>query len=138
MPEVSPERSAWRDLDFSEHHRKWGWDCPAVDIDFLMIEYDRAKPIALVEYKHERAKPADPKSTTYRAIKTLSDLAGIPFFGVRYTSDFKKFTVARLNKKAEALLTARQVMTELEYVQFLYRLRWRKVPTDIIDFIKSR
>ena len=138
MPEVKPERSGWRDLDFSEHHRKWGWDCPAVDIDFLMIEYDKAKPIALVEYKHQQAKQADPKTTSYRAIKALANIAHIPFFGVRYSYDFKQFTVARINYRAEQLLATRQIMSEFEYVEFLYRLRGRKVPDDIAQFIKSR
>ena len=48
--EVRQERTGWRDEALSKRHRDWGWDCPAIDIDFLMIEYDKGKSVALVEY----------------------------------------------------------------------------------------
>ena len=35
MPEVRQERSGWRDMRLSERHRRWGWNCPAVDLDHL-------------------------------------------------------------------------------------------------------
>jgi hypothetical protein len=47
-PEVKKERSGWRDLELSGRHRRWGWDCPAVDLDFLFLEYDKGKAVALV------------------------------------------------------------------------------------------
>lgn len=121
--EVRKERSGWRDLDFSEHHRTWGWDCPAVDIDFLMIEYDHAKPYAIVEYKNERAKPADPNHPSFRAIRLLCDLARISFFGVRYSSDFLNYKVVPLNGKAKSFLPSRKEMTEDEYKKFLFIIR---------------
>ena len=37
MAEVRPERTGWRDEKLSQRHRMWGWDCPAVDIDFLLL-----------------------------------------------------------------------------------------------------
>ena len=56
MPEVRAERTGWRDEELSQEHRKWGFDCPTVDIDFLMLEYDTGRASALVEYKNEHAK----------------------------------------------------------------------------------
>ena len=56
----SKERTGWRDQALSERHRAWGWDCPALDMDFVMIEYDNGKATALVEYKHEQAAPQYP------------------------------------------------------------------------------
>jgi len=50
MREVRPERTGWRDLELSKRHRQWGWDCPGIDLDFLFLEYDRGKAVAIVEY----------------------------------------------------------------------------------------
>lgn len=46
------ERSGWRDMELSGRHRIWGFNCPAVDLDFLMVEYNLGIAIAVVEYKH--------------------------------------------------------------------------------------
>lgn len=35
-----PERTGWRDENLSRRHREWGFHCPAVDLGFLLIEYD--------------------------------------------------------------------------------------------------
>lgn len=32
--QVRKERTEWRDLSLSKRHRRWGWDCPAVDLGF--------------------------------------------------------------------------------------------------------
>jgi hypothetical protein len=45
--------SCWRDEAISQRHRLWGFNCPAVDIDFLMIEYDQGKPAACVSRLYE-------------------------------------------------------------------------------------
>ena len=47
------ERLGWRDERLSERHGHWGFNCPAVDLDFVMLEYNHGKPCALVEYKHK-------------------------------------------------------------------------------------
>ena len=76
---VAQERSGWRDEGISLRHRKWGWDCPAVDIDFLLIEYDHGKAIALVEYKNEHApRQRGATSASHRAIADLASKAGLP------------------------------------------------------------
>ena len=42
-----------------------------VDIDWLVVEYDQAVPVALVEYKNEHARPVDPTHPSYRALALL-------------------------------------------------------------------
>jgi hypothetical protein len=131
--EVKQERTGWRDLALSARHRLWGWDCPAVDIDFLMIEYDNGSPIALVEYKNECAPTQYSNHPSYRAMIELGTCSKIPVLAVRYKSDFSTFTVVPLNKFAKDLLPGaeRKDMTEYEYVTFLYRIRGRKLPKHI-------
>lgn len=46
MKAVAEERNGWRDERISKRHRQWGRDCPAVDIDFLMLEYDRDREMS--------------------------------------------------------------------------------------------
>jgi hypothetical protein len=43
MRKIPPERNGWRDLEMSLRHKLWGFHCPAVDIDFLMVEYNRGQ-----------------------------------------------------------------------------------------------
>ena len=131
------ERTGWRDGDLSQHHRDfWGIDCPAVDIDFLVIEYDRCEPKALVEYKNEYAPPIDTeKSPSVKAIRRLADAAGIPVFIVRYASDFMQWKVRALNEPAAAYLpdgsNCDSQMDEIGWVTVLYAVRGREVPDDV-------
>lgn len=136
MPQVRPERTGWRDEAISRRHRLYGWDCPAVDIDFLVLEYDAAEPVALVEFKNEHAAFADPRHPSYRALRKLADRAGVPFFGVRYASDFSWFRVLPLNRRALGRLPAKAVMTEEEWVSFLYRLRGRDPPPEVLEAVR--
>jgi hypothetical protein len=136
VPEVRAERSGWRDLSLSQRHRKWGWDCPAVDLDFLFLEYDRGKASALVEYKHENAAPQYASHPTYQAMIDLGDRAGIPVFGVRYAADFSWWRVTPLNTEAKRVLPSRREMTEEEWVALLYRVRGHEMPADLFSYSK--
>jgi hypothetical protein len=131
MREVRQERSGWRDLRLSERHRRWGWDCPAVDLDFLFLEYDRGKAVALVEYKHERAAPQYPSHPTYQAMRDLGTRAGVPVFGVRYADDFRWWRASPLNKIAKRWIEAQTKMTEKEWVTLLYRIRGYEPPPEL-------
>lgn len=133
-PTVKAERSGWRDLRLSERHRRWGWDCPAVDLDFLFLEYDNGKAVALVEYKHERAAPQFATHPTYQAMIDLGTRAGVPVLAVRYADDFSSWLVVPLNDKAKAALPERLTMTEREWVTFLYRLRGREPNPDLFIY----
>ena len=132
--EVKQERTGWRDLALSQRHRKWGWDCPCVDIDFLFLEYDKGKAVALVEYKNEKAPPQFATHPTYQAMIDLATRADIPIFCCRYSSDFTTWKVTWLNKKASELLPQRTVvMTEKEWVVFLYKIRGYDAPDKLFD-----
>lgn len=133
MPEVKQERSGWRDLELSQRHRRWGWDCPAVDLDFLFLEYDRGKAVALVEYKHERAAPQKASHPTYMAMIDLGTRAGVPVFACRYKGDFTAWRAIPLNSMARHFLPERQDMTEREWVTFLYRIRGYQIPESVLD-----
>lgn len=134
MHEVIQERSGWRDLRLSQRHRNWGWDCPAVDLDFLFLEYDRGKATALVEYKHEKAKPQIATHPTYQAMIDLGDRAKVPVFACRYSDDFSKWFIIPLNPIAKSFLNERTTMTEEEWVTFLYKIRGYDLPQDIFQY----
>lgn len=133
MLEVKRERTRWRDLRLSKRHRRWGWDCPAVDLDFLFLEYDKGRAVALVEYKHERAAPQYATHPTYQAMIDLGNRAGVPVFACRYNDDFTEWRVVPLNGKAKEFLSERTAMSEIEWVTFLYRLRGYDPPSTLFD-----
>ena len=126
--QVAPERTGWRDQALSERHRNWGWDCPAVDLDFLLLEYDNARAVAIVEYKFESAPTQRTAhlSSSYEAIVELgtNHKRSLPVFGVRYADGFSWFIVTALNESAKRHLGELQKrMSEYEYVAFLYKIR---------------
>jgi len=133
MPIVRKERTGWRDLSLSQRHRKWGWDCPAVDLDFLFLEYDKGKAVAIVEYKHEHAKPQYASHPTYQAMIDLGTRAGIPVIAVRYAADFSTWKAVPLNDKALEWLPERQTLTEREWVTLLYNIRGYQPPESLLD-----
>ena len=133
MPEVKEERTGFRDLGLSNRHRKWGWDCPAVDLDFLFLEYDKGQPVAIVEYKHEKASPQWAVHPTYQAMINLGTRAGVPVFAARYKDDFSEWKIVPLNDIAKEKCPARVTMTEREWVTFLYELRGYVPPTKMLD-----
>ena len=135
------ERHGKRDNTISEKHRRWGYNVPAVDIDFLLIEYDRAKAQAVIEYRHANGHIR--QDTSIKAITDLANRAGLPFFIVQYryaTDDgtlWKEatidtpafFRITTCNKRAEELWFTLDVdtwLTEDEYVVWLHKIRGRQ------------
>lgn len=146
MPDkpVKRERTGWRDLWINDKHRTWGWNCPAVDVDFLMIEYDNLQPVALIEYKAEGAT-INLKDKNNLAIANTANRASIPaFLTLYYKSDAPYFQTWSLNflgrKRLQGFYTSLSarlrnhpdgiILSEEEYVAFLYHLRGRP-PFDI-------
>jgi len=127
---VAQERTGWRDEQISKRHRAWGYDCPALDIDFLMLEYDRGKVAALVEYKHERAAPIRRGHPSMRAMADLGDRAGVPVFVVRYAGDFSWWSPHPLNDLAREITLGGERVSEEEWIRILYRCRGRDLPED--------
>lgn len=112
---VRPERTNWRDEDISKRHRRWGWECPALDIDFLMLEFDRGRASVIVEYKHERAAPQFASHPSYQALIDLgtNHTPPLPVFAVRYASDWSWWRVVPLNPAAHTLSTGMTYLTSV-------------------------
>jgi len=133
--DVRAERTGWRDSALSERHRRWGWDCPALDMDFIMLEYDNGKATAIVEYKNEHARPQYPSHPTYRALADLGNRAGLPVFACRYADDFSWWRAVPLNDAAGALLPSVSVLTEEQWVGLMYRTRGMEAPKEVLSAI---
>lgn len=127
MRSVALERTGWRDQALSQRHREWGWNCPAVDLDFLMAEYNHGKPCALIEYKHKSARAPELNHPTYQTLIALANgyIEGpLPCFIARYDPETWAFRVTALNDAARAHYGATDVwLTEQMFVDSLYRLR---------------
>lgn len=128
------ERTGWRDEWISRRHREWGFNCPAVDLDFLMVEYNLGAPVALVEYKYIAAREPDLRHPTYRALRILADAAGLPFFVAFYNKEPCWFRVSPVNEAALSLFDVGEVMSEYDYVRKLYQIR----SAAIVDSVMSR
>jgi hypothetical protein len=123
------ERTHWRDQDLSLRHRLWGFDCPAVDLDFVVVEYNRGEASAIVEYKF-RPNDAEPDLShpSIRALAGLADAAGIPLIVAYYTREPWTFRVYRGNRYAEQVYREDgRLLTEREFVESLYFIRGRNL-----------
>ena len=124
MP-VREERTGWRDQRISARHREWGYNCPATDIDFLLLEYDTGKPAAIVEYKRDGASQPNLNRSNYRALSILADCAKIPFFIAFYWPKIWAFQVFPVNEYANNHFEWGERFNEIEFVKMLYNLRDR-------------
>lgn len=131
--QVRQERSFWRDEGISQRHRKWGFDCPAVDLDFLLLEYDNGEPVAIIEYKQEHAATQWASHPSYRAIISLGTSAAVAVFAVRYSSDYLLYRVTPLNPKASQFMSGSHKLSEPEFVALLYQLRGREMPPNLLE-----
>ena len=95
------ERTHWRDETISQRHREWGFDCPCTDVDFLLIEYHIAEPVAIVEYKHSKANFPNLQQSSYRALQRLAERSELPLLLTFYWPDIWAFRVYPLNKLAK-------------------------------------
>lgn len=136
-PPVRQERTGWRDLDLSKRHRMWGFNCPAVDLDFLMVEYNLGKPVGLIEYKHFKAQPPNLKHPTYRALVTLATMANLPFMIAFYWPGIWAFRVIPVNEKAKESFKLNEELTEQEFVRRLYAMRYRVVNEEVLKRLKT-
>jgi hypothetical protein len=96
---------------------------PAVDLDFLLTEIHVGEPAALVEYKHFRARPINPGSAVFTALRKLADRAEIPFLVAWYWPGSWAFRVRPINDLALEHFDDSEDLSERAYVQRLYRLR---------------
>jgi len=136
------ERTGWRDSELSGRHGKWGFNCPAVDLDFVMMEFNHGKPCALVEYKHKSAKVVDPSHATYRALRDLADnykTGALPCFVARYDPSDWSFIVTPLNDSARQHYShcEGEVLSERRFVKSLHLLRKRVLSTEDVLAIEQ-
>jgi hypothetical protein len=129
------ERSGWRDEAISRRHRDWGFNCPAVDLDFLVVEYNLALPVALVEYKHHRARMPNLDHPSYQALLALADGFSpvLPFLIVFYWPETWAFRVHPVNDEARLTYHDAVGLSERRYVESLYHLRRLKVEQVVLD-----
>ena len=115
------------DRELSERHYAWGQNCPAVDLDFLMCEFNRGIPVVLVDYKWQGAQLGTTNGFTFKALSSLYNEHGeqLPFFIARYWPDTWAFKVLAVNEPAQEFAMTRDwvAMTERQWVLGLYRLR---------------
>ena len=135
MLDVKPDRGL-HDNMLSQWHRRLGWNLPAVDLDYPLIEYDKGLPVALIEYKYEKAQKIVLAHPTFRALSTLAERARLPFFVIRYKGDFSAFHVIPVNSYAKRKVQGEKFLSEAEYVKFLYWLRGYDCPRSILDGLK--
>jgi hypothetical protein len=128
--DVRVERTGWRCEEISKRHRLWGYNCPAVDLDFLVSEYNHSKPVALIEYKEIHAQLPDFNNLhpTHKTLMALADgfnKGALPFMIVFYCSQNWFFKVFPINDVAKILYghIAGMEITEKRFVTSLYRLR---------------
>lgn len=137
MHTVTPERSGWRDESISRRHRLWGISCSAVDLDFLLLEFNYQEPVALVEYKHASATVRGLQSGRYAALSNLCDgfhkLDGVSFVHsplacliAFYDPETWIFRVEPLNARARdhyKHTTRGEALSEYRFVKSLILLR---------------
>lgn len=133
---VRKERTGWRCEDISARHRQWGFNCPAVDLDFVMAEFNHGAPVALIEYKHHLARHPDVLHPTYRALRALADgysSGPLPFLVVFYHPEDWWFRVTPVNEPAIAHYhhVVGIAISEQRFVKSLYLLR--KASLSVID-----
>ncbi len=132
------ERTGWRDQELSRRHRRWGFACPAVDLDFVLVEFGPGMPVALVEYKHFSARRVDLEHPTYRALRALADREpAIPFLIARYWPGSWAFAVQSANPTAEQLFGREHRFSESEFVAALYALRAVTIQEQVLRHLNN-
>ena len=127
---VKPRFTDFGDGAISDWHRSLGDEMPAVDLDKVLIEYDRGRPKAVIDYKHVNSKNVDWVSPSFSAMRELCSARTyeIPLMVVRFDDRLTEFAVQPVNLTASAILSGnpRRKMTEQQYKIFLETVRQTK------------
>lgn len=130
------EKHGFRDEELSRRHREYGFDCPAVDLDFVLIEYSHGLPVAIVEYKHWRAYGKIPiHHQSYKALSILATNSDIPFIIAYYWPENWSYIAQPINERAKRILRHERVASEHQWVNFLYLLRGEELPFEIAKIL---
>lgn len=121
----------------SDRHHDYGDDCPIVNLDFLLLDYDLCKPVALADFKKrsylDRITHGKDGASILATI-ALANLAKVPFFVIYYDRSYQFKVVAKNPLALEAVQTHlgdRSLLSEVEFVSFLYAIRRRTIPANI-------
>lgn len=147
---VRQERSGWRDQEISARHRVWGFDCPGVDLDFVVAEFNNGKPIGIVEYKRHTAKQPDLEHPAMRCLERLAqwhckpvgdsgevEHDPLPFIIAFYWPDIWAFRVVPANTVANQYFMHHEILSELEWVRRIYAIRGLQLPSDVVRKCQS-
>lgn len=123
----------------SKRHYKWGPQILMVDIDFPVIEFGYENPVAIVDYKWVSLDSLQPDryTPTNRALGCLHIKDGqsyrpLPFIAALYRKDPWIFRLVPMNEEADRLLKSRSyIVSELQYVKWLYQLRRVPFPAQL-------
>ena len=125
-PELRSVKENWEGEILSHRHRDWGWDCPVVDLDFV-VSSDK-KVLGIVEYKHNRSFASPKAFKNHPTGRALCDLGNslserIPVLFVYYDDDFQHFRIYPLNYGWEKFDNFFGVdLTRKQYFDFLTKL----------------
>lgn len=121
------ERTGWRDEEISTRHRMWGFNCPAVDLDFVLVEYNVGLPVALIEYKRFTAPMPNFQHPTHRALSDLAThykMTGLPYACAFYWPETWAMRVYPVNDIAKRFFEVPyEDFDESSYVIRLYQMR---------------
>jgi hypothetical protein len=128
-------------------------DVPAMDLDFILAEYDRCVPMALIDYKHEHGainfQSANIRTLTLSATwqatsvhRPLRSLQPRRLVGrsTRRLNTMVPSDTAQQSRAHGAGLPSNDnntKLSELVFVTWLYELRGRKIPQDIVDTLNK-
>lgn len=132
---LSVEERTRQNMILSDRHHHWGQECPAVDLDFMLCEYNHGVSVALVEYKHHLADLGKSNGSNYSALSELylKDGRQVPLFVTRYWPGIWAFRTKAYNEAARKWVVDTGVgwgsdewrdQTERQFVTMLYRLRY--------------
>lgn len=126
------EMSFRRDMSFHVARRKFGYNAPATDIDFL--EYDNLEPVLLWEAKSIKSRWRNGRRTASMIVQwKLSKLAGIPYVVVEHNDKWSKITVFKIGgwKHKVPIISDERKMTLRQFVAWLYKIRGRTIESEL-------
>lgn len=130
------DRARDRETDpVSDRHRLWGAACLATDIDLILLEFaPGGRPVAVIDYKLGlKRKLADSEAQVLATIADFASRADLPGFAVKYGTDPWRFRVYPMTPLSQGVYRHGRgdLITEREYVRFLYELRGLELPAGL-------
>ena len=152
---VRADGTTGMDETISERHKRWGMDVPCADFDFPVFEFGYGKCVAIIEYKQNRAHPSVLRTKRTQALFTINP--SLPTGVVVYNRwdangedpEWWSFRIVKGNKALRDSLRSLigpldhliqewkgvqcVVLSEAQYVRWLYHLRNLPCPQQVTD-----